>query len=147
MEVGQQVTHWHDELQAAGLRVTRPRLAVLAEVAECPHAEVDAIAVGARNRLGSLSTQAVYDVLYALTGAGLLRRFEPAGSPARFELETGDNHHHVVCRSCAAIVDVDCATGERPCLLAGANTGYVIDEAELTFWGLCPVCRRSQRPN
>lgn len=132
---------WEDELRAAGLRVTKPRLAVLAEVGEHPHADVDDIAAGARSRIGSLSTQAVYDVLYALTDAGLLRRFKPAGSPALFELETGDNHHHAVCRRCASIVDVSCASGEKPCLSASDGAGYLIDEAELTFWGICPSCR------
>ncbi len=132
---------WTKTVRSAGLRVTKPRLAVLAEVADHPHADVDAITVGARNRLGSLSTQAVYDVLYALTDAGLLRRLQPAGSPARFELETGDNHHHVVCRSCDAIIDIDCLGARRPCLHAGDDAAYVIDEAEVTFWGLCPDCR------
>lgn len=130
-----------EQLRSAGLRVTRPRLAVLAEVAERPHADVVAIASGVRARLGSLSTQAAYDVLYALTDAGLLRRIEPAGSTARFELRTGDNHHHLVCRSCGVIADVDCATGAAPCLHASDEAGYLIDEAEVTFWGLCPQCR------
>lgn len=137
---------WRDALREAGLRVTQPRLAVLAEVHEYPHADVDAIAAGARERIGSLSTQAVYDVLYALTEAGLLRRIEPAGSPVRFELQTGDNHHHVVCRSCGAIVDVDCATGRAPCLHADGDTGYLIDEAEVTFWGTCPTCQVRNSP-
>lgn len=135
------VALWHDEMRAAGLRVTRARLAVLAEVSEHPHADVDAISAGARKRLGSLSTQAVYDMLYALTAAGLLRRIEPAGSPARFELQTGDNHHHVVCRCCAAIADVECLTGQPPCLHAGDDVGYLVDEAEVTFWGVCPDCQ------
>jgi Fur family ferric uptake transcriptional regulator len=130
-----------DRLRAAGLRVTRPRLAVLAEVAEHPHADVDAIATGARVRLGSLSTQAVYDVLHALTGAKLLRRIEPVGSPARFELQTGDNHHHLVCRLCGTIVDADCAVGRAPCLTASDDAGYLVDEAEVTYWGLCPDCQ------
>lgn len=145
-EGGMSVTRWHEELRAAGLRVTKPRLAVLAEVQKRPHADVEEIAAAARRRIGSLSTQAVYDVLYALTGAGLLRRVEPAGSRARFELQTGDNHHHVVCRSCGAIDDIDCATGRAPCLHADGATGYVIDEAEVTFWGLCPDCRGSTQP-
>lgn len=135
------VTLWRNELRSSGLRVTKPRLAVLAEVSEHPHADVDAIAAGARKRIGTLSTQAVYDVLYALTAAGLLRRIEPAGSPARFELETGDNHHHLVCRSCGVITDVACVVGEKPCLHADHQTGYLIDEAELTFWGICPQCQ------
>jgi len=135
--------HARDELRAAGLRVTRPRLAVLAEVAAHPHADVDTITTGARARLGSLSTQAVYDVVHALTDAGLLRRIEPAGSPVRFELATGDNHHHLVCRQCQAIVDVPCATGAAPCLQASDEAGYLIDEAEVTYWGLCSACQAS----
>lgn len=130
-----------DRLRAAGLRVTRARLAVLAELTRSPHADVDTIAAGARARLGSLSTQAVYDVVHALTDAGLLRRIEPAGSPARFEIETGDNHHHLVCRNCASIVDVDCATGEAPCMEASDDAGYLVDEAEVTYWGTCPNCQ------
>ncbi|KUH95626.1 Fur family transcriptional regulator [Mycobacterium sp. IS-3022] len=140
------MTLWHDRLRASGLRVTKPRLAVLAEVSEHPHADVERITAGARKRIGSLSTQAVYDVLYALTDAGLLRRLEPAGSPARFELETGDNHHHLVCRSCGGIADVDCVTGEKPCLRAGDQSGYLIDQAELTFWGICPDCQVRNSP-
>ncbi|MGV0793820.1 Fur family transcriptional regulator [Mycolicibacterium sp. XJ1819] len=139
------MTSWHDKLRAAGLRVTQPRLAVLAEVLAQPHADVETIAAGARRRIGSLSTQAVYDVLHALTRANLLRRVEPAGSPARFELQTGDNHHHVVCRKCGAIVDVDCATRQAPCLHTRTDTGYLIDEAEVTFWGICPDCQAENR--
>lgn len=135
------MTLWHDELRRVGLRVTQPRLAVLAEVQMRPHSDVEAIAAGARKRIGSLSTQAVYDVLYALTDAGLLRRIEPARSPVRFELETGDNHHHLVCRSCGAIVDSHCATGQAPCLHTDNDAGFRIDEAEVTFWGVCPNCQ------
>lgn len=127
-------------LRGAGLRVTAPRLAVLTEVWLHPHADVDTLTVGARDQLGSVSTQAVYDVLRALTEAELIRRIEPAGSPARFEARVGDNHHHIVCRRCGAITDVDCAVGERPCLEASDTHGYVIDEAEVTYWGLCPDC-------
>lgn len=137
------VTLWRDELRAAGLRVTRARLAVLAEVGESPHAAVDEITAGARDRIGSLSVQAGYDVVCALAKAGLLRRIEPAGSPARYELETGDNHHHVVCRQCGAIVDVECAAESAPCLHAHAGTGFEIDEAEVIFWGTCPECQIS----
>lgn len=129
------------ELRGARLRVTRPRVAVLAEVHAHPHADVDTIASGARRRLGKLSTQAVYDVLRQLTAARLIRRIEPAGSPARFETRVGDNHHHVVCRICGAITDVDCATGEAPCLEARHDGGYLIDEAEVTYWGRCPACQ------
>ncbi|WP_094287632.1 Fur family transcriptional regulator [Mycobacterium lehmannii] len=141
------VTRWHDDLRAAGLRVTKPRLAVLAEVRAHPHADVEQIAAGARRRIGSLSTQAVYDVLYALTDAGLLRRVEPAGSRARFELQTGDNHHHLVCRVCGALDDVDCEVGRAPCLHTSGDTGYAIDEAEVTFWGICPGCQGSAQLN
>ncbi len=141
------MTLWRDELRAAGLRVTQPRLAVLAEVSEHSHSDVDDIAAGARSRLGgSLSTQAVYDVVNALTEAGILRLFRPIGSPARFELQTGDNHHHLVCRSCGGITDVECAVGRAPCLHASDDAGYRIDEAEVTFWGTCPNCQVSNSP-
>lgn len=131
------------QLRDAGLRVTEPRLAVLAELHEQPHAGVDRILSGASARLGSVSKQAIYDVLHALTEAGLVRRIEPAGSPARYEVRVGDNHHHVVCRSCGDIGDVDCATGDTPCLVASETHGFVIDEAEVTYWGLCPRCQLS----
>ncbi|ART68432.1 transcriptional repressor [Mycobacterium dioxanotrophicus] len=137
------MTLWRDELRAAGLRVTQARLAVLTEVGESPHSAVDAIIAGARARIGSLSVQAVYDVVYALTKAGLLRRIEPAGSPARYELDTGDNHHHAVCRECGAIVDVVCDARSAPCLRVHTETGFEFDEAEVTFWGICPECRIS----
>ena len=130
-------------LRGVGLRVTQPRLAVLGALAERPHADVESLAVATRAELGTVSTQAVYDVLRALTAAGLARRIEPAGSPARFELRVGDNHHHVVCRICGAIADVDCAVGERPCLTASDAHGFVIDEAEVTYWGVCPDCTTS----
>ena len=128
-------------LRAAGLRVTAGRLAVLAAVAENPHRDTETIAGAARRRLGSLSTQAAYDNLEALMRAGLVRRIEPAGHPARFETRVGDNHHHVVCRSCGATADVDCAVGAAPCLHPSASHGFRIDEAEVTFWGLCPRCQ------
>jgi Fe2+ or Zn2+ uptake regulation protein len=130
-----------DRLRAASLRVTAPRIAVLAEVHDHPHADVDTLTSAVRRRLGSVSTQAVYDVLRALTDAGLVRRIEPAGSPARFEARVGDNHHHVVCRGCGAIGDVDCVVGDAPCLEPSAAHGFVIDEAEVTFWGLCAACQ------
>jgi len=130
-------------LRGAGLRLTSPRLTVLAEVWSRPHADVDTIAAAARAKLGSVSTQAVYDVLRALTEAGLIRRIEPAGSPARFEARVGDNHHHIVCRLCGTIADVDCAVGARPCLEASDTHGFVIDEAEVTYWGICPDCSRA----
>lgn len=130
------------QLRAAGLRVTAPRLAVLAVLAEATdHPDVDDITGRVRTRLGSVSVQAVYDVLDALTGAGLVRRIEPAGSPARFEARVGDNHHHLVCRSCGNATDVDCAVGLRPCLEPSDLAGFVIDEAEVTYWGLCPACQ------
>ncbi len=128
------------QLRDAGLRVTRPRLAVIEALVRQPHADADAIAEAARAELGTVSTQAIYDVLKAFTTVGLVRRIEPAGSPARFELRVGDNHHHVVCRSCGAIADVDCAHGSAPCLTASDNHGFSIDEAEVTYWGICPDC-------
>jgi Fur family ferric uptake transcriptional regulator len=127
-------------LRAAELRVTRPRVAVLTAVHAHPHADTDAIIGVVRRELGEVSTQAVYDVLRALTTAGLVRRIEPAGSVPRYESRTGDNHHHVVCRGCGAIADVDCAVDNTPCLTASQDHGYVIDEAEVTYWGLCPTC-------
>ncbi|MEU7873266.1 Fur family transcriptional regulator [Dactylosporangium sp. NPDC049140] len=132
-----------DLLRARGLRVTRPRLAVL-EVLEQSrgHLDVEQIAVRVRQRLDTVSTQAVYDVLSALSRAGLARRIEPAGSPAKYEARVGDNHHHVVCRGCGEIADVDCAVGEAPCLTPSQAHGFVLDEAEVTFWGLCPACQR-----
>ncbi|HET8600697.1 MAG TPA: Fur family transcriptional regulator [Segeticoccus sp.] len=130
-----------EQLRSASLRVTAPRVAVLAVVDAHPHADVDTIATAVRSELGSVSTQAVYDVLGALTRAGLVRRIEPAGSPARFEARVGDNHHHVVCRVCGSMRDVDCATGAAPCLEASDDSGFVIDEAEVTYWGVCPDCQ------
>ena len=130
-------------LRDAGLRVTGPRVAVLRALQAHPHADTDTLADAARIELGAVSTQAVYDVLRALTEAGIARRIEPAGSPARFELRVGDNHHHVVCRGCGAVADVDCAVGHRPCLTASDDHGFVIDEAEVTWWGLCPSCAAS----
>ncbi len=127
-------------LRDAGLRVTRPRVAVIAALSKAPHSEVDRIAADVRTELGAVSTQAVYDVLRALTEVGLARRIEPAGSPALFEMRVGDNHHHVVCRQCGAVADVDCAHGSAPCLTASDDHGFVIDEAEVTYWGICPDC-------
>ena len=132
-------------LRAHGLRVTKPRLAVLEILSQGGHLEVDEITRQARVQLDSVSTQAVYDVLGALARAGLARRIEPAGSPALYEARTGDNHHHVVCRSCGAIGDVDCAVGSAPCLDPSDTHGFVIDEAEVTYWGLCPNCVRLAR--
>jgi len=127
-------------LRGAQLRVTRPRVAVLEQLRRHPHADADTVTRGARDELGHVSTQAVYDILAALTEAGLVRRIEPAGSPARYELRVADNHHHLVCRSCGEIVDVECAVGERPCLHASEDHGYEIDEAEVVYWGRCPAC-------
>jgi Fur family transcriptional regulator, stress-responsive regulator len=127
-------------LRGASLRVTGPRLAVLAAVHDYPHADTDSIIGVVRENLGVVSHQAVYDVLRALTAAGLMRRIQPKGSVARYEARTGDNHHHVVCRSCGAIADVDCAVGYTPCLTAADDAGYEIDEAEVIYWGRCPEC-------
>jgi len=128
-------------LRGADLRVTRPRLAVLHAVHGNPHANTDSIIGAVRDDLGEVSHQAVYDVLRALTAAGLVRRIEPAGSVARYEARVGDNHHHVVCRSCGAIADVDCAVGYTPCLTAADDSGYDILEAEVIYWGRCPECQ------
>ena len=127
-------------LRGAALRVTRPRVAVLTAVAEHPHADTDKIIGVVRGQLGKVSHQAVYDVLRTLTAAGLVRRIEPAGSVARYESRVADNHHHVVCRLCGAIAEVDCAVGNTPCLTASEDHGFTIDEAEVTYWGLCPDC-------
>jgi len=129
-------------LRAAGLRVTQPRLAVLEALAVRPHAGADTVLAAVRESL-PVSTQAVYDVLNILTARGVVRRIQPAGSVARYELRVGDNHHHVVCRSCGVVADVDCAVGVRPCLHASDTHGFVIDEAEVTYWGLCPACSTS----
>ncbi|MEV0273264.1 Fur family transcriptional regulator [Hamadaea sp. NPDC050747] len=130
-----------EQLRSAGLRVTRPRLAVLDVLDGGGHLEVDEITRRVRERIDSVSTQAVYDVLGALSRAGLARRIEPAGSPARYEARTGDNHHHVVCRGCGLVADVDCAVGAAPCLDPNTAHGFEVDEAEVTFWGLCPDCQ------
>jgi Fe2+ or Zn2+ uptake regulation protein len=129
-----------EELRGAGLRVTAARVALLETVRDGDHLGVDAIASGVRDRIGHISLQAVYDALYALTGAGLIRRLEPAGSPARFEGRVGDNHHHVVCRQCGVVADVDCAVGEAPCLTASEDHGFSIEEAQVIYWGQCPAC-------
>jgi Fur family transcriptional regulator, stress-responsive regulator len=128
------------ELRGAGLRVTAARVALLETVRGGDHLDAEALATGVRHRVGHISLQAVYEALHALTAAGLIRRIEPAASPARFEGRTGDNHHHIVCRACGAVADVDCAVGEVPCLTASDDHGFSIDEAEVIFWGLCPNC-------
>ena len=127
-------------LREVGLRVTRPRLAVMHAVHDHPHADTDTLIRLARERLGEVSHQAVYDVLRALTDAGLVRRIQPPGSVARYEARVGDNHHHLVCRSCGTIADVDCAVGDAPCLTASDDRGFTIDEAEVVYLGLCPSC-------
>jgi Fe2+ or Zn2+ uptake regulation protein len=133
-------THFERMLRGVGLRVTRPRMAVLSAVHDHPHADTDSIIRVVREELGEVSHQAVYDVLRALTAAGLVRRIEPAGSVARYEARVGDNHHHVVCRSCGAIADVAGAVGYAACLTAADDSGYEIDEAEVIYWGRCPGC-------
>ena len=130
-----------EKLRSAGMRVTAPRLAVLTAIHKGGHLNADAITAVARERLGSLSRQAVYDNLYALLEAGLVRRIEPADAPALYEARVGDNHHHLVCRRCGRIDDVDCAVGHRPCLEPATTNGFQIDEAEVTFWGFCPACQ------
>lgn len=134
------VLDFEQMLRGAALRVTRPRVAVLGAVHGHPHADTDSIIRAVRRDLPEVSHQAVYDVLRALTAAGLVRRIEPSGSVARYESRVGDNHHHVVCRSCGLIADVDCAVGEVPCLTASDDHGFSIDEAEVVYWGLCPDC-------
>jgi Fe2+ or Zn2+ uptake regulation protein len=133
-------------LRRHGLRVTQPRVAVLQVLGPGVHLDAERVAEGVRDRVGTVSTQAVYDALNAFTRAGILRRIEPAGSAALFETRTGDNHHHVVCRACGMTADVDCAVGAAPCLDAStAPAGFEVDEAEVTFWGLCPACQSSAR--
>jgi len=129
-----------EELRGVGLRVTAARVALLETVRSGDHLDAEAIAAGVRDRVGHVSLQAVYEALHALTHAGLVRRIEPAGSPTRYEGRVMDNHHHVVCRSCGVVADVDCATGEAPCLTASDDHGFSIDEAEVVYWGLCPDC-------
>ncbi|ANH39661.1 Transcriptional regulator FurA [Nocardioides dokdonensis FR1436] len=130
-------------LRAASLRVTRPRVAVLTAVQQQPHSDTETILRSVRAALGEVSHQAVYDVLRALTSAGLLRRIQPSGSVALYETRVGDNHHHVVCRSCGAVADVACAVGDAPCLDASEDHGFMLDEAEVVYWGTCPACTPS----
>ncbi|MFD3375414.1 MULTISPECIES: Fur family transcriptional regulator [unclassified Streptomyces] len=133
-----------EELRGVGLRVTAARVALLETVRSGDHLGVEAIASGVRDRVGHISLQAVYEALHALTAAGLIRRLEPPGSPARFEGRVGDNHHHLVCRTCGVVADVDCAVGHAPCLTASDDRGFAIDEAEVIYWGLCPACSTSR---
>jgi Fur family ferric uptake transcriptional regulator len=128
-------------LREHGIYVTAQRLAVMHAVAAAPHGTADAIVQAVRDEIGAVSRQAVYDTLNTLTTLGLLRRIQPMGSPARYENRTGDNHHHVICRTCGRVEDVDCAVGSRPCLTANDDHGFAIDEAEVVYWGDCPTCR------
>jgi Fur family transcriptional regulator, stress-responsive regulator len=130
-----------DLLRQRGYRVTGQRLAVLRAVSAQPHLTADAVAETVRAELGTISLQAVYDVLGVLVDVGLIRRIQPAGSPARFEARVSDNHHHVICRGCGRTADVDCAIGSAPCLTAIDDKGFAIDEAEVIYWGLCPECQ------
>jgi Fe2+ or Zn2+ uptake regulation protein len=130
----------------ADLRVTRPRVAVMEAVHAYPHADTDTILGAVRAHVPDVSRQAVYDVLHALTAAGLVRRIQPSGSVARYESRVGDNHHHLVCRSCGAIADVDCAVGAAPCLTACDDNGFAIDEAEVIYWGRCADCSAPGSP-
>jgi len=143
---------WDDTLRAAGLRVTVPRTLVLTALADLPHSEAETLLDTARRSYPNLSTQAVYGVLKALVGSGIARRFEPAGAAALYELRVGDNHHHLVCRRCSTVVDVDCAVGSAPCLTPSPGTSefardFAVDEAEVIFWGLCVDCREQAPHN
>lgn len=131
------------QLKQANLRITAPRLAVMEALVQSPHQNAEAIAALARARLGTLSTQSVYDNLGALVEVGIARRIEPAGSAALYELRAGDNHHHLVCRECGNVQDVDCVVGQAPCLHPQSTLGFAIDEAEVTFWGVCSRCRKN----
>ena len=138
-------------LRARGIQVTAQRLAVLRAVAACPHITADAVADAVRTEIGAISLQSVYDALGLLVAEGLIRRIQPSGSPARFEDRVGDNHHHLICRACGRVVDVDCAVGAAPCLTPHDQRGYQIDEAEVAYWGRCSNCverapTRAKRP-
>jgi Fe2+ or Zn2+ uptake regulation protein len=134
-------------LRRHGLPVTAQRLAVLRAVTDRPHRTADDIGTAVRAEIGAISRQAVYDVLAALTDKGILRRIQPAGSPARYEDRVGDNHHHLICRSCGRMIDVDCAVGDTPCLTAADDAGYEVDEAEVIYWGRCPACVVAAAPS
>ena len=143
MRLSEHVTspaHHEQSLREAGLRVTQQRIAVLDAVRRLPHADTESLIGAVRAEHGEVSHQAVYDVLRALTEARLVRKIQPLGTVARYESRVGDNHHHVVCRSCGVVADVDCGVGEAPCLTASDDHGFAIDEAEVTYWGLCPTC-------
>lgn len=132
-------------LRERGIQVTAQRLAVLRAVAGRPHITAEAVAGAVRAEIGAISLQSVYDALSLLVAEGLLRRIQPSGSPARFEDRVGDNHHHLICRDCGRVVDIDCAVGSAPCLEAFDRKGYEIDEAEVAYWGRCPQCRKANR--
>ena len=132
---------FEQQLRSSGLQVTAQRLAIMQAVAVAPHATAEELCETVRERIGSISRQAVYDALSALAEKGLIRRIQPTGSPARYESRVGDNHHHLVCRGCGLIFDIDCAVGTTPCLDAGEDHGFEIDEAEVVYWGRCPSCR------
>lgn len=134
-------------LRRAGLRVTGPRLAVIEALRFAPHAPVEFVVAAVRADIGRVSVQAVYDVLRVLSAAGLVRRIDLSGTPSRYELRVGDNHHHLVCRSCGMTCDVDCALGRAPCLDPAESYGFVIDQAEVTYWGLCPACLTAAPPD
>ncbi|MGK0313284.1 MAG: Fe2+ or Zn2+ uptake regulation protein [Ilumatobacter sp.] len=130
-------------LRQHGVQVTAQRLAIMRVVAEHPHATADQLGDEVRSQLGAISRQSVYDSLGMLVDKNLVRRIQPAGSPARYETRVDDNHHHLICRSCRTMYDVDCATGEVPCLTASDDHGFEVDEAEVIYWGRCPTCRKS----
>ncbi len=134
------MTNPADLLREHGLPVTAQRIAVLRAVSGRPHGTADSIAGDVRDGIGAISRQSVYDSLAILAEKGLIRRIQPAGSPARYEARTGDNHHHLICRTCGKTTDLDCAVGHAPCLNTSTNSGFLIDEAEVTFWGTCPDC-------
>ena len=134
-----------DLLRSRGLRVTSQRLAVLAAVTRTPHVTADSVAESVRNELGAISLQAVYDALGALADVGLVRRIQPAGSPARFEARVSDNHHHLICRTCGSVTDVDCAVGAAPCLTPAQDSGFEVDQAEVVYWGRCATCGTEER--
>lgn len=147
MKNDEATTRIRQALREAGLRITAPRLTVLAMLEEMPHSTADALLERVRGTLGTLSRQGIYDVLSSLEEAGLVRRIEPAGHASHYETRVGDNHHHVVCRECGAIADVDCAVGAMPCLEPSSTSGFTVEEAEINFWGLCPDCQeRTQSP-
>jgi Fe2+ or Zn2+ uptake regulation protein len=144
MATAVQALSWAERLRAVGLRVTQPRLAVLDVVHADPHLTADQVAERVRAGIGAVSTQAIYDALNTLTEHNILRRFEPAGSAMRFEVATGDNHHHLVCRTCGSVSDVPCAVGSMPCAIPENTHGYEVEEAEVTYWGTCPSCARAR---